>query len=89
MISSNGTNKFGLDFYTAFIKRMQIYQNGGVRINGNPLLLEPDTSGNYVNDGLVWGNGGLAGSIVNGAPAPFLAGYWGDRWVPLIQMFSP
>src|ERR1039457_569624 len=50
-------NQIGLDFYTSFNKRMQIYNNGSVRINGKTLLLEPDTSGVYANDELVWGDG--------------------------------
>lgn len=72
-----GGNQYGLDFYTAFAQRMSILNNGNLRINGHTLLLEPASAGSYVNDGLVWGNGGLAGSIANSASAPFLAGYWG------------
>ncbi len=70
-------NQYGLDFYTSFAKRMSIYNNGNMSLNGNTLLLEPSTAGVYANDGLVWGNGGLAGSIGNSASAPFLGGYWG------------
>ena len=70
-------NQYGLDFYTSFAKRMSIYNNGNVSINGKTLLLEPSTAGAYANDGLVWGNGGLAGSIALSTNAPFLAGYWG------------
>ena len=73
----SGGNQYGLDFYTSFTPRMSIFNNGNVSINGHTLLLEPSTAGSYVNDGLVWGNGGLAGSISLSASAPFLAGYWG------------
>jgi hypothetical protein len=72
-----GGNLYGLDFYTGFVDRMSILNNGNMRINGNTLLLEPASAGVYVNDGLVWGNGGLAGSIASSASAPFLAGYYG------------
>jgi hypothetical protein len=72
-----GGNQYGLDFYTSFSQRMSILNNGNVRINGHTLLLEPSTAGSYVGDGLVWGNGGLAGSIANSANAPFLGGFWG------------
>jgi hypothetical protein len=80
-----------LDFYTSFTSRMSIFNNGNVSINGHTLLLEPSTAGSYVNDGLVWGNGGLAGSIASSANAPFLAGYWGGSLgalAPSILAFS-
>jgi hypothetical protein len=50
--------------------------NGGVRIDGNELYLEPSTAGVYANDGLVFGDGGLPGINV-GAYSPWLAGYYG------------
>src|ERR1035441_8778373 len=88
---ASGANQNGLDFYTSFTPRMSIFNNGNVSINGHTLLLEPTTAGSYVNDGLVWGNGGLAGSIASSANAPFLAGYWGGSLgalAPSILAFS-
>ena len=87
----SGANQNGLDFYTSFTSRMSIFNNGNMSINGHTLLLEPSTAGSYVNDGLVWGNGGLAGSIASSANAPFLAGFWGGSLgalAPNILAFS-
>ena len=50
--------------------------NGGVRIDGNELYLEPSTSGVYANEGLVFGDGGLPGINYLGN-GPWLAGYYG------------
>jgi hypothetical protein len=71
-----GVNQYGLDFYTSFTKRMSIYNNGSVSLNGNTLLLESSTDGSFANDGLYWGNGGLPGINYSGW-GPFLAGYEG------------
>ena len=50
--------------------------NGGVRIDGNELYLEPSTSGVFANEGLVFGDGGLPGINYLGN-GPWLAGYYG------------
>jgi hypothetical protein len=70
-------NRYGLDFYTGFVQRMSILQNGNMTINGNTLLLEPSTAGVYANDGLVFGDGNLAGGINYLGNGPWLAGYYG------------
>ncbi|MFZ0826632.1 MAG: hypothetical protein WAO02_04340 [Verrucomicrobiia bacterium] len=71
-----GVNQYGLDFYTSFIQRLSIHNNGDVSLNGNPLLLESSTDGSFAADGLYWGNGGLPGINFAG-DGPFLAGFEG------------
>jgi hypothetical protein len=78
-----GGNQYGLDFYTSFNQRMSIQNNGSIRIDGNPLLLEPSTSGVYANDGLYWGDPGLAGINYLNA-GPWLAGYYGGALGALV-----
>ena len=70
-------NRYGLDFYTSFTKQMSILNNGNMTINGNTLLLVPPTNGVYANDGLVFGDGNLAGGINYLGNGPWLAGYFG------------
>ncbi len=54
----------------------QLEVNGAVRTDGGELYLEASTAGNYANDGLVYGDGSLAG-INYGNSGPWLAGFYG------------
>jgi len=49
---------------------------GNVRTDGGTVLLEPSTAGVFANDGLVFGDGGLAGINYLGT-GPWLAGFYG------------
>jgi hypothetical protein len=71
-ILQNGKVGIGL---TNPVSKLEI--NGDLRLDGNNLYLESSTAGSYASDELVWGNGGLAGSIASSANGPFLAGYLG------------
>lgn len=54
----------------------QLEVNGTVRLDGSWLYLDSTAGGAYASDGLVFGDGGLAG-INYGGNGPFLAGYEG------------
>src|ERR1019366_442722 len=49
-----------------------------VRIDGNRVLLSPNTTGSFANDGLYYDVTGLPG--INSSSGPALFGYYGGSW---------
>jgi hypothetical protein len=75
LTGAGGGNQYGLDFYTAFTRRMSIAQNGAIRTDGNPLLCTTNNGSSYANDGLYNGSFGISG--INDGSGPGLWGYSG------------